>query len=77
MTDLSTKYRALSDVEHIRLRPQMYVGPTDIDTKTMYILENSKMQQRDLQIVPALIKIIDGVIDNSIDEHKRNPDKLN
>jgi DNA topoisomerase-2 len=77
MTDLSTKYRALSDVEHIRLRPQMYVGPTDIDTKTMYILENSKMQQRDLQIVPALIKIIDEVIDNSIDEHKRNPDKLN
>jgi DNA gyrase/topoisomerase IV subunit B len=53
MTDLSTKYRALSDVEHIRLRPQMYVGPTDIDTKTMYILENSKMQQRDLQSVPG------------------------
>lgn len=59
--------KKLSERDHIRQRPAMYIGATDI-TKTMeYILEDGKIVYKEVQYVPGLIKVINEIIDNSVD----------
>ena len=57
-------FKVLSDREHVLMRPQMYVGSITPEVTSDII--NFKYQSR--MIVPALIKIIDEIINNSIDE---------
>ena len=60
-------FKVLDDREHIILRANMYIGSTSLE-KTSGII-NFKHQQKD--VVPALLKIINEVIDNSVDEFIR------
>ena len=58
------EFRILSDAEHIRKKLQMYAGSASIE-------ETSGMffgQYKPLYVIPALLKIISEIIDNSIDE---------
>jgi DNA topoisomerase-2 len=45
----------------------MYIGANNLITSTEYILENDKMVQKDVEFVPGLLKIINEIIDNSVD----------
>jgi len=70
--------KKLTDREHILLRPGMYVGSTQPITEKRYIIENDKFIEKEITYVPALIKIIEEIIDNSIDafvdtHFKNNP----
>ena len=47
MEDLTKKYKKLSPIEHVLLKPGMYVGDIDIRTDTQFIL--SKVPQRRLK----------------------------
>lgn len=58
------KFQILSDREHIILRPQMYIGSTSPETITQVL--NFKNQS--INVVPGLLKIINEIIDNSVDE---------
>lgn len=60
--------RKLDERSHILLRPAMYVGAVDLTTFNDYVLEGDKIIYRELSYVPALIKIINEIIDNSVDE---------
>lgn len=60
-------FKTLTDREHILLRPQMYIGAVDLTKTQEYILENGKIELKDVQYVPGLIKIINEVLDNSVD----------
>lgn len=62
-----TKFKTLTDREHILLRPAMYIGATDLTTSQEYILENDKIELTEVSVVPGLIKIINELIDNSVD----------
>lgn len=58
----------LSAKEHILQLPGMYIGSM---TKTKFkemVLENNKFGRREVEYVPALLKIINEAIDNSLDE---------
>lgn len=59
--------KSLSDREHILLRPSMYIGGVDLVESKEYIHENNKIEERQIEYVPGLIKIINEVIDNSVD----------
>ena len=57
------EFRILSDAEHIRKKLQMYAGSATIeDTHGMFFGE-----YKSLSVIPALLKIISEIIDNSID----------
>ena len=61
----------LSDRDHILLRPSMYVGSVDFVTKEEYIFEAAKFVKKSVTYIPGLIKIVNEIIDNSVDEAVR------
>lgn len=70
---IEEKYKELSEVEHILQRPGMWVGSTKEEERSFYIYnpDTSKMEQKDLVYVPAMLKVVDEVISNSCDEYRR------
>lgn len=76
---IEEKYKSLTDVEHILLRPGTYVGSTVLcDATREWVCNENKQrfEEKDLQYVPAFLKLFDEIVSNSIDESKRNK-KLN
>lgn len=63
--------KKLSDREHIVHRPSMYIGSVSNEQHETAIFENvfeePKIQTKQLTYAPGLIKIINEVIDNSVD----------
>lgn len=69
-------YRILDEIEHVRMRTGMYAGSVEPITANDWVYVDGKMVQKEITVIPALLKIINEIIDNSIDEHKRAPDVL-
>ncbi len=71
-------YQVLSEIEHIRKRTGMWAGSPVAENRERYVYdqESNGMVKRQIVVIPALLKIISEVLDNSVDEHKRNPNKL-
>jgi DNA topoisomerase-2 len=59
--------RKMSDREHVLQRPSMYIGAVNTTKSQEYILEYGKIQYKEISYVPGLIKIINEIIDNSVD----------
>lgn len=57
----------LTDREHILLRPSMYIGGIDKTKLFDFIIQDNKIEYKSFTIIPGLIKIINEIIDNSID----------
>ncbi len=76
MSDL-LKYKKLTDVEHVLLRPGMYVGSIKHKTEDIPVLVEGKFSTQSITYNPAFLKIFDEIVSNSVDEHRRNPKKLN
>lgn len=82
------KYKKLDDIEHVLLRPGMYVGSTKSREEDVFFLSVPEegteegeappraMSSRKVTYNPAFMKIFDEIISNAVDEHRRNP-KLN
>jgi DNA topoisomerase-2 len=69
---IEDKYKVLDQISHILLRPGTYVGSNKPGKFTRWVIEDEKMLQRDVTIIPSFIKIFDEVITNAVDEHQRN-----
>lgn len=54
----------LSDRDHIRKRPNMYVGSINMEAHDRFIMG----EYRKIEYVEGLVKIINEILDNSIDE---------
>ena len=59
--------KKLTEREHIIQRPSMYIGAVDLTTSNEYIFEDGKIQYKEVKYVPGLIKIINEILDNSVD----------
>ena len=67
-------YKRMKPVEHVLLRPGMYVGsvsPAE-DVLWCYDAKVGRMVQKTATVVPALFKIIDEVLVNAADNHHRS-----
>jgi len=76
MSDL-LKYKKLTDIEHVLLRPGMYVGSIKHRTDNVSVYDGDKFKTESVTYNPAFLKIFDEIVSNSVDEHRRNPRKLN
>ena len=67
------KYKSMSERDHILTRPGMWVGSIkyEIDQRFLYDVDDAKMTMKDVQYIPAMLKLVDEVISNSCDEFRR------
>lgn len=67
-------YQKKSQLEHILLRPDTYIGSVEHlkETQWVYDSENNKMTQREINYVPGLYKIFDEILVNAADNKQRD-----
>lgn len=73
---IEEKYQKLTDIEHVLLRPFMYIGSTSPHTGDHYLYDGEKVWAESVTYNPGFIKLFDEIISNSVDEHRRGS-KLN
>ncbi|EJD75192.1 DNA topoisomerase 2 [Loa loa] len=72
-------YQKKSQLEHILLRPDTYIGSVEHTDKApmwVYDAEVERIVQRDISYVPGLYKIFDEILVNAADNKQRDP-KMN
>ena len=65
--DQKTDFKVLSGRSQLLLRPQMWLGSIDKIIQSLFVISNDKVERKDVEFIPALRKIIDEVLDNSLD----------
>lgn len=65
----------MSQLEHILLRPDTYIGSIERQTQTMWVYNEDikKVVNRQITFVPGLYKIFDEIIVNAADNKQRDP----
>eukprot|EP00796_Vickermania_ingenoplastis_P001292 gene1292-744_t len=68
MTDTS-KYKKLSPIDHVLLRPEMYVGSVETQPIPMFIYDaaTQRMKWETMQVNHGLLKIVDEILLNASD----------
>ncbi|KAL9175513.1 hypothetical protein ABFS82_02G117600 [Erythranthe guttata] len=66
-------YQKKTQLEHILLRPDTYIGSIEKHTQTLWIYENENMVQKSITYVPGLYKIFDEILVNAADNKQRDP----
>ncbi|KAH8413018.1 hypothetical protein KR009_007451 [Drosophila setifemur] len=67
-------YQKKSQLEHILLRPDSYIGSVEFTKELMWVydFEKSRMVQREISFVPGLYKIFDEILVNAADNKQRD-----
>uniref|UniRef100_A0ACD5YXT2 Uncharacterized protein n=1 Tax=Avena sativa TaxID=4498 RepID=A0ACD5YXT2_AVESA len=66
-------YQKKTQLEHILLRPDTYVGSIVKHTQKLWVYEGGAMVHRDIEFVPGLYKIFDEILVNAADNKQRDP----
>lgn len=68
-------YQKKSQLEHILLRPDTYIGSVEFVQEQMWVYdkETQGMVQREIKYVPGLYKIFDEILVNAADNKQRDP----
>lgn len=70
---IEEKYQQLSEVEHVLLRPGMWVGSVKEEEKQSFVYnsDENKMTIKNVTYSPAMLKLFDEILSNSCDEFRR------
>lgn len=62
-------YQKKTPLEHILLRPDTYIGTTEMNQQMLWVLDpdSTKFVNRSVNIVPGLYKIVDEILVNAAD----------
>ncbi|KAJ8686672.1 hypothetical protein QAD02_022466 [Eretmocerus hayati] len=68
-------YQKKSQLEHILLRPDTYIGSVEPVTEQMWVYDKEKemMVSKEIKYVPGLYKIFDEILVNAADNKQRDP----
>lgn len=67
-------YQKKTQLEHILLRPDTYIGSVESVKETMWVVdEDGKMVHKEVSFVPGLYKIFDEILVNAADNKQRDP----
>ena len=72
---IEQKYQKKTQIEHILLRPDTYVGDISLQNESMWVYDSSssKIVKRDITYVPGLYKIFDEILVNARDHSCNDP----
>lgn len=65
--------KVLSDRDHIYQKTEMYAGGVSEVESIEYLMTDAGIRRTQVSYVPALLKIINEVIDNAVDVHIKTP----
>lgn len=70
--------KTLTPREHMLTRPGMYIGNITPESSDRYTfeLESSEIKKQTIAFVPALLKLVDEIVSNSVDEYLRTEGKF-
>ena len=65
----------LTHIEHVLKRPDSYLGPVDTSSESYWLFNKTteKFQKKNISYSPALLKIFDEILVNSIDRNSLHP----
>ena len=66
-------YQKLSQLEHILLRPDTYIGSCEKQAQQLWVHDGERMVQRNINYPPGLYKIFDEILVNAADNKVRDP----
>lgn len=66
-------YQKKTQLEHILLRPDTYIGSIEKHTQILWVYEDEHMVQKSITYVPGLYKIFDEILVNAADNKQRDP----
>ncbi|KAL6911837.1 hypothetical protein ACP4OV_000642 [Aristida adscensionis] len=66
-------YQKKTQLEHILLRPDTYIGSVEKHTQPLWVFEGGAMVHRPVAYVPGLYKIFDEILVNAADNKQRDP----
>jgi len=70
---VSQKYRKKSHLEHIKERPDTYIGSCDARIESMWVLNTQdQFEFREISYVPGILKIFDEILVNAADNKQRD-----
>ncbi|EGR31961.1 topoisomerase ii beta 180kda, putative [Ichthyophthirius multifiliis] len=74
MTSIEHTYQKKTQLEHILLRPDTYVGSVQQQTQQLWVLskDGQSFENRNITYVPALYKIFDEILVNASDNYQRD-----
>ena len=66
------KFKKLDEISHVLLRPGRYLGAINPHTATTWLVDptENKMRRTEATWIPALLKIFDEIVSNSVDFSK-------
>lgn len=72
-------YQLLDEREHVLKRSARYIGSPKPEEQLAWVFDDDKNKfvYKEVLVNKGLIKLFDEIISNSIDEHYRNPKRLN
>lgn len=70
----SEQYQKLTQVQHILVRPDTYIGSVEMTEQSMWVFnsQTSEMELRKVNFVPGLYKIFDEILVNAADNKQRD-----
>ncbi|KAL8274060.1 hypothetical protein Esti_001902 [Eimeria stiedai] len=70
---VAQRYQKKSQLEHILLRPDSYIGSTEVSTQQLWVMPEgaTRMQQKSICFAPGLYKIVDEILVNAADVKAR------
>jgi len=71
-------YQKKSQLEHILLRPDTYIGSIEVNHDKLWVWDDKKQKMvcRDVKFVPGLFKIFDEILVNAADNLQRDPEGM-
>ena len=64
---IEEKYKKISPLEHVLLRPGMYIGSIKSEESNIYTYQDGKIQLDSVEYIPGLYKIFDEILVNARD----------
>lgn len=67
-------YQKKTQLEHILLRPDTYIGSVEVQNEKMWVYNKEKqcLEFREVKFVPGLFKIFDEILVNAADNYQRD-----
>jgi DNA topoisomerase-2 len=69
---ITDRYQVKSDIEHILLKPGMYVGSAQLIDDDMYIMVEDLIIKRSIRYIPALQRLYEEILLNAFDQTVRD-----